>query len=113
MLHPQKSSNAGALFAEIVEVRGFTSSVATRFTKDTLMQGDDINIPVSLHHPYDSNNQIVISTVGYEGRNYANTRLSVKAVRDIQRLGHLGVIRQNITSRRNCVPHWWNQRGMG
>ena len=55
------------------------------------MQGDDIHMPVRLHHPYDSNNQIVVSTVGYEGRNCVNTRLSVEAVRDIQRLGHLGL----------------------
>ena len=77
--------------SERVEARGFKSAVVTKFTKDTLMQGDDIHIPVSWHHPYDSNNQIVVSTVGYEGKNCANTRLSVKAVRDIQRLGHLGL----------------------
>ena len=68
-----------------MEARGFTSAVATKFTKGTLMQGDDI--PVSLHYSCDSNNQIVVSTVGYEDRNCVNTRLSVKAVREIQRLG--------------------------
>ena len=55
------------------------------------MQGDNIHIPVSLHHPYDSNNQIVVSTVGYEGRNCVNARLSLKAALDIQSLGHLGL----------------------
>ena len=34
MLHPQKSSNAGPLFAERVGARGFISAVATKFTKD-------------------------------------------------------------------------------
>ena len=55
------------------------------------MQGDHTHFPVSLHHPYDSNNQIVVSTVGYEGRSRVNTLLSVETARDIQRLGHLGL----------------------
>ena len=55
------------------------------------MQGDHTHIPVSLHHPYDTNNPIVVTTVGYEGRNRVNTRLRVEAARDIQRLGHLGI----------------------
>ena len=89
---PTKILKCRCTICRKVEARAFISVVATKFTKDTLMQGDDIHIPVSLHHPYEHNNQIVqLATVGYEGRNCANTRLSVKAVRDIQRLGHLGL----------------------
>ena len=58
-------------------------------TLRTIIQG--AHSPVSLHHPYDSNNQIVVSTVGYEDRNRVNTRLSSEAARDIQRLGHLSL----------------------
>ena len=91
MLHPQNSSKAGALFAERVEARGFTSSIAAKHIKNTLMQEDTAQFPISLNHPYDSNNKIVVSTVGYEGRDYVQKSLSVVAVRDIQRLGHLGL----------------------
>ena len=81
MLHPQNLQMKCTICRKS-KGRGFTSAVATKFTKDTIMQGEDIQIPVSLHHPYDSNKQIIVPIVGYEGR-------SVKAVRDIQRLGHL------------------------
>ncbi|KAI6660182.1 hypothetical protein LOD99_10493 [Oopsacas minuta] len=91
MLYPQKSSKACALFAERVAARGFTSAVPAKYTKNTLIQGDYLHIPVSLHHPYDSDSQIVVSTVSYAGRNCVNTRLRVEAARDIQRLGHLGL----------------------
>ena len=36
MLHPQKSSKAGALFAERVEARGFTSSIAAKHIKEMM-----------------------------------------------------------------------------
>ena len=91
MLHPQKSSKAGALFAERVEARGFTSSIAAKHIKDRLVLEDKSQFPISLNHPYDSNNKIVVSTVGYEGRESVHKSLSVEAVRDFQRLGHLGL----------------------
>ena len=46
---------------------------------------------IMLNHPYDSNHGIAVSTVGYEGREGVNKKLSVGAARDIQRLGHLGL----------------------
>ena len=55
------------------------------------MQGNHTHFPVSLHHPYDSNNQIVVPTVGCEGRNRVNAGLSVEAARDIPKLVHLGL----------------------
>ena len=91
MLHPQSSSNAGVHFAERVEARGFTSSVAVKHIKNTLMQKETAQFPIMLNHPYDSNHGIVVSTVGYEGRECVNKKLSVEAARDIQRLGHLGL----------------------
>ena len=90
MLHPQSSSNAGALFAERVEDRGFTSSVAVKHIKNTIMQKETAQFPIMLNHPYDSNHEIAVFTVGYEGRG-VNKKLSVEAARDIQRLGHLGL----------------------
>ena len=91
MLHPQSSSNAGALFAERVEARGFTSSVAVKHINNTIMQKETAQFPIMLNHPYDSNHGIAVSTVGYEGREGVNKKLSVEAARDIQRLGHLGL----------------------
>ena len=91
ILHPQSSSNAGALFAERVEARGFTSSVAVKHIKNTIMQKETAQFPIMLNHPHDSNHGIVVLTVGYEGREGVNKKLSVEAARDIQRLGHLGL----------------------
>ena len=95
--YPQSSAIAGKLFAERVEARGYTSNVAVNYVKETLqLERKDIscssnNPPIGLNHPYDSNNRLAITTVGYEGRGAVLKQLSVEAARDLQRLGHLGL----------------------
>ena len=95
--HPQSSLEAAKHFAERVEARGFTSNLASKYIKDTIEhkrieRSDPLNSPIELNHPYDSNNIIAVTTVGYEGRGTVLKQLSVEAARDIQRLGniHLG-----------------------
>ena len=50
-----------------------------------------MNSPIELNHPYDSNNRIAITTVGYQGRGTVFKQLSVEAARDIQRLSNIGL----------------------
>ena len=50
-----------------------------------------MNSPIELNHPYDSNNRIAITTVGYQGRGTVFKQLCVEAARDIQRLGNIGL----------------------
>ena len=50
-----------------------------------------MNSPIELNHPYDSNNRIAATTVGYQGRGTVFKQLSVEAARDIQRLGNIGL----------------------
>ena len=91
------SAIAGKLFAERVEARGYTSNMAVNYIKETLQQErKDVscsinNPPIGLNHPYDSNNRIAITTIGYEGRGVVLKQLSVETARDLQRLGHLGL----------------------
>ena len=88
--------NSGKQFAERVEARGYTSNVAVNYVKETLqLERKDVscsinNPPIGLNHPYNSNNRLAISTVGYEGGGAVRKQLSVEAARDLQRLGHLG-----------------------
>ena len=95
--YPHSSAIAGKLFAERVETRGYTSNVAVNYVKETLqLEIKDIscssnNPPIGLNHPYDSNNSLVITTVGYEVRGAVPKQWSVEAARDLKRLGYLGL----------------------
>ena len=57
-------------------------------------QGLGTTALVGFKHPYDSNNRLAVTTVGYEGRNTVLKQLSVETTRDIQRLGHIGLGKQ-------------------
>ena len=46
---------------------------------------------MKLHSSLDSNRQLAVSRAGYKGRDYATKNLSESTVRDLQRLGHLGL----------------------
>ena len=95
--YPQSYTTAGKLFAERVEGRGYTSNVAVNYVKETFqLERKDVscsinNPSIGLNHPYDSNNNLALTTVGYEGRGAVRKQLSVEAARDLQRLGHLGL----------------------
>ena len=98
MKRPQHSQQAGKLFAERVESRGYTENFTTNFLTNTLegsASGNGIITPfktLSLHYPYDSNNQLAVTTVPYKREKQNPSRiLSREAVRDMQRLGHLGL----------------------
>ena len=98
MKRPQHSQQAGKLFAERVESRGYTESFTTNFLTNTLKGlASDNNIitpfkTLSLHHPYDSDNQLAVTTVTYKREKQNLIRIICReAVRDMQRLGHLGL----------------------
>ena len=71
--------------------------MAVNYVKETLQQERKVvscsinNPPIGLNHPYDSNNRLAITTIGYEGRDVVLKQLSVETARDLQRLGHLGL----------------------
>ena len=44
------------------------------------------NPPNGLNHPYESNNRLAITTIGYEGRGVVLKQLSVVTARDMQGL---------------------------
>ena len=46
---------------------------------------------LKLHSSLDSNRQLTLTTVGYKGRDHDTKTLSYSTVRDLQRLGHLGL----------------------
>ena len=87
--YPQSSAIAGKLFAERVEARGCTNNVADNYVKETLQQErKDVscsinNLPIGLNHPYDSNNRLAETTIGYEGRGVVLKQLSVETARDL------------------------------
>ena len=111
--YAKNSCEAGNLFAERVETRGFTSKVASGYIKHALEQEgnthpNSYNPLVRLNHSYDSNNRLAVTTVGYEVRNTVLKQLSVETARDIQRLGQLGLGKQTYwelarISRRNGI----------
>ena len=68
--HPKSSFEAGKVFAERVESRGFTCKVAAGYIKHALEQEGNTQLDsykplVGLNHPYDSNNRLAVTTVGY------------------------------------------------
>ena len=46
---------------------------------------------LKLHSSLDTNRQLALTTVGYKGRDHDTKTLSYSTVRDLQRLGHLGL----------------------
>ena len=50
-----------------------------------------MNSPIELYHPYDSNNRIAVTIIGYQGRGTVLEQLSVEVARDIQRLGNIAL----------------------
>ena len=98
MKRPQISQQAGKLLAERVESRGYTKNLTANFLVNTLGSVGDNNLispfnTLSLNRPFDSNNQIAVTTIPYKntGPNNSHHVLSREAVRDKQKLGHLGL----------------------
>ena len=103
MKRPQISQQAGKLFAERVESRGYTKDLTANFLVNTLGSVSDNNFitpfnTLSLNRPFDSNNQIAVTTIPYKnpGHNNSHHVLSREAVRDMQKLGHLGLGKSHI-----------------
>ena len=99
MKRPQSSRQAGKHFAERVESRGYTENLTTNFLVSSLegsVSDNSLITPfnaLSLRHPFDSNNQLAVATIPYKSakQNISNHVLSREAVRDMQKLGHLGL----------------------
>ena len=94
MKRPQISQQAGNLFAERVESRGYTKNLIANFLVNTFGSVNENNLitpfnTLSLNRPFDSNNQIALATIPYKntGHNNSNHVLSREAFRDMQKLG--------------------------
>ena len=96
--HPRSAPQAAQLFAERVQSRGHTDRFACDHLRNALREIEDDKASstssasvLKLHSSLDTNRQLALTTVGYKGRDHDTKTLSYSTVRDLQRLGHLGL----------------------
>ena len=86
------------MFAERVQARAQTDRFACFYLHNTLEEIDDRSSSsasvLMLNSSLDLNRQLILTTVGYKGRDYDTKTLSFSTVRDLQRLGHLGLVKK-------------------
>ena len=98
MNHPKSAPQAARLFVERVQARGNTNRFACDYLRNALHEVEDGEAKftsstsvLKLQSSLDTNRQLAITTVGYKGRDHDTKTLSHSTVRDLQRLGHLGL----------------------
>ena len=95
--HPRSAPQAAQLFGERVQARGHADRFACDYLRSALKKIENEKTTstlstsvLKLHSSLDSNRQLALTSVGYEGRNHDTKTLSYSTVRDL-RLGHLGL----------------------
>ena len=96
--HPRSAPQAAQLFGERVQARGHADRFACDYLRSALKEIENEKTTstlstsvLKLHPSLDSNRQLALNSVGHEGRNHDTKTLSYSTVRDLQRLGHLGL----------------------